>query len=433
MPEIIKTPVQIPEEFQELFNPIWRYIVFYGGRGGLKSHSVARSLLLRGRAKKLRILCTREIQRTILDSVHALLKDIIAKYKFNDYIVNDKVIRNTVTGTEFIFAGLRYNVTEIKSMEGIDICWVEEAQTTTEDSLNILTPTIRKPGSQIIFTFNRVTELDPVYVRFVMNQTSETYVRKVNYDVAEKLGWLPDVLKIELEEDRKNPSLFAHKWLGEPLGQADMCIIPRDMILNAMKRTADSNGQVQVGVDVARFGDDRTVFFKRKGFMTLGVKIHKKLRTTQICDALEEFINYDKATTVIKIDDTGVGGGVTDEMIKRGYKVVAINFGGEPENKDKYPNWISEAWFRMAEIMPDIALPFDSNLLMELANRLWKQDNHGRRMVESKQEYKKRGFKSPDIADAAIIAFSQPRKSSGGSVITAGNYEEVLYKTKQNR
>lgn len=419
--ETIQTQINIPIQFKELFNPKWRNLVYYGGRSGGKSRAVAESLLLRGRQNKLRILATREIQNTIKDSVLKLLADLIEQYGFDDYEVQRDTILNKVTGTEFIFKGLRLNINEIKSTEGIDVCWVEEAQAVTDKSLDILAPTIRKPGSQLIFTFNRMAELDPVYVRYVMNQPPSTFVKKVNYDVLETLGLLPDVIKLEIDADRDNPSIYAHKWLGEPLGQAEMSIIPRDSILEAMKRHADNDGAWEVGVDVARFGSDRTVFAARKGMRAIDEKIMQGLRTTQICDELERFVRYEKKlkkdkpnpdAPTLKIDDTGVGGGVTDEMVKRGYNVIAINFGGEPLDKDKYPNWISEAWFHMAEVMPTISLPFNSDLLMELSTRQWKQDNNGRRRVEGKQEYKKRGFRSPDIADAYILAYSLAKQKA---------------------
>jgi phage terminase large subunit len=406
--EITKTKVQIPEQFKELFNPSWRNIVYYGGRASLKSHSVARALLLRGREKKLRILCTRELQKSIKDSVHKLLADLIGEYGFDDYLVLKDSITNTVTGTEFIFLGLRLNVLEIKSLEGIDICWVEEAHAITEASIEVLTPTIRKEGSQIIWTFNRLNELDPVYVKYVMNNPPNTFAMHVNYDIALSLGWMPKVLQDEMEQDKnENPMLYAHKWLGEPLGQAEMSIIGRDQVLEAMQRDVEPEGAEEVGADIARMGNDRIVFWKRKGLTTTKTAEFSKLRTTETCDQLEQFVEFNKEI-LIKVDDTGVGGGVTDEMIKRGYNIMPINFGGEPVDKDKYQNWISEAWFYMAEIMPTIDLPFNSDLLMELSTRQWKQDTRGRRNVESKSEYKKRGFRSPDMADACIICYYTP-------------------------
>ena len=398
--------VDFPVHYKELFNKKWRHIIYYGGRGGLKSHSVARALLIRGENEKLRILCTRELQRSIKDSVHKLLSDLIAEYELTNYIILKETIINKDTGTEFIFRGIRNNTTEIKSTEGVDICWCEEAHAMTEASIDVLTPTIRKPGSQLIWTFNRMTELDPVFVKFVMKKSEDTYARCINYDVAEALGWFPDVLQKEMEADKATPALFAHKWLGEPLGQAEMAVIGREMILQSMQRDIEAEGETVVGVDVARLGNDRTVFWKRKGLKTVAHKVYAKTRIPQLCDQLEQFINFDKEHTTIKVDDTGVGGGVTDEMKKRGYKVIAINFGGSANDKDKYPNWISEAWFYMAEILPDIELPFNSDLLMELSTRHWKMDTKERRTIESKNDYKKRGFRSPDMADAVVICYA---------------------------
>lgn len=418
-----QTLINFPAAFKQLFNPEWRYLVYYGGRSAGKSRSIAEALLLRGRNKKLRILCTREIQNTIRDSVHKLLSDIINLYGFNDYEIGRDIIINKISGTEFIFKGLRRNINEIKSTEGVDICWIEEAQALTKESIDIITPTIRKPGSQIIVSFNRFNELDPVYTHFVLNKQPKTYVKKVNYDVLEKLGLLPDVIVDEIENDKSTPSLFAHKWLGEPISQSETAILNRDELLEAMNRVIEADGQFGVGVDVARMGDDRTVFWGIKGLKTIKTKVMSKLRTTEICDQLEVFLEklaprlpsesddewkQRLRQIPLKIDDTGVGGGVTDEMIKRGYNVIAINFGAQAKDKDKYPNLISEAWFEFGEILGQIDLIMNTDLLMELTTRQWKQDMKGKRAIESKGDYKKRGFKSPDLADACIIAYYTP-------------------------
>lgn len=402
-----KVRIKFLDSFRELFNEDWRYIVYYGGRSSGKSRSTALALLLRGRQKKLRILCTREIQNTIKDSVHKLLKDLINENDFTDYVVTNDSIVNSRTGTEFSFRGMKHNIQEIKSTEGVDICWVEEAQSITDESLDVLTPTIRKQGSQIIFTFNRFNDLDPVYVRYVKKTPPKTYVGKVNYDELESVGLLPDVIKDEIESDRPYPSLFAHKWLGEPISQSETAILNRDDVLEAMEREVGTDGAEIVGVDVARMGSDRTVFWKRKGLQTTGRKIFNHLRTTEICDQLEEFVDYDKSVE-IRVDDTGVGGGVTDEMIKREYRIIPINFGSKAKDEDKYPNLISEAWFEFAVSLKEAGLPMDSDLLMELTTRQWVQDNKGKRRIEGKSDYKKRGFNSPDLADACIICYYVP-------------------------
>lgn len=397
--------IQFLSEFRELFNEEWRNLVFYGGRGSGKSQHVALALILRGRQKRLRILCTRELQNTIADSVHKLLSDIINENGFTDYAITEKLIRNTVTGTEFIFKGLRHNSTEIKSTQGIDIAWVEEAQSISEASLKVLIPTIRKPGSQLIYTFNRQNELDPVYVRYVRQKRARTFVRKVNYDVLEREGLFPAELREEMEADKAaSLDLYAHVWLGEPVAQGDNAVMDRTKVLAAMERKVRPVGAVEVGVDVARMGSDRSVLTKRKGLCVTATKIYTKLRTTDLCDRIEEFVEHDK-DVLIKVDDTGVGGGVTDELIKRGYTVMPINFGAKAQDEDKYPNLISEAWFYLASIIDTIQIDLNDELLMELTSRAWKMDTAGRRRVESKDDYKKRGFRSPDLADALIMCF----------------------------
>jgi len=405
--EIEEAQINFLEDFKDLFDESWRYIIYYGGRCSGKSYHVALALLLRGRLKRLRILCTREIQNTIKDSVHKLLKDLIEQYGMNDYIVTNDSIYNTRTQTEFIFKGLRRNIAEIKSLQGVNICWMEEAQSVTADSLNILTPTImRQDGAQIIATFNRMTELDPVFVKYCINRPKNCSVREINYDVLEKVGLLSQVIKEEIEYDRENnPELYLFKWEGQPLSQLDNAIISRTDVIQAMRQEIEAEGAIELGVDVARMGSDRTVLWKRKGFKTIDFRIYEKKRTNEIADLIEEFIDFDKDIK-IKVDDTGVGGGVTDILINREYNnIVPINFGSSASDKDKYNNIISEAWFYMTKIMKDIELPEDKDLLMELSTRTWKMDGKGRRCVESKNDYKKRGYRSPDLADACILCY----------------------------
>jgi len=210
--------VQIPSEFKRLFDKDWREAAVYGGRYSLKSHTVARVLLIRARQEKLRIGCFREFQNSIAESSHQLLKDLIAQYELFDFKVTDKSIYNSVTGSDFIFKGLHHNDQNIKSTEGIDIAWVEEAQAVSKESIEILTPTVRKEGSQIIYTYNRLLEDDPVHVRLVIEGRPNTLVIKVNYDTAQKYGFIPDAMLREIEDDRiYRPALYKHKWLGEPV------------------------------------------------------------------------------------------------------------------------------------------------------------------------------------------------------------------------
>lgn len=209
--------MDIPVEYKRLFDSDWRECSIYGGRYSLKSHTVARVLLIQGRQKQMRFLCAREFQNSIAESSHQLLKDLIEMYELGEYKATENSIINQVTKTEFLFKGLHHNEQSIKSIEGIDKAWVEEAQTVSKNSIEILTPTIRKPGSQIIYTYNRLLENDPVHERLVVEGRPNTLVIHANYDIAEKYGYMPEVIKNEIEDDKLNrPALYKHKWLGEP-------------------------------------------------------------------------------------------------------------------------------------------------------------------------------------------------------------------------
>lgn len=209
--------IDIPVEYKRLFDTDWREAAVYGGRFSLKSHTVARILLIRARQQKARVACFREFQNSIADSSHQLLADLIKQYELNDYKVTENSIINTINGSDFIFKGLHHNEQSVKSIEGVDIAWIEEAQTITTNSLEVLTPTIRKEGSQLIYTYNRLLEEDPVHKRLVLEGRPNTLIINTNYDIAVKYGWMPDSVLQEINDDKEfRPSLYKHKWLGEP-------------------------------------------------------------------------------------------------------------------------------------------------------------------------------------------------------------------------
>jgi phage terminase large subunit len=161
----------------------------------------------------MHILCAREIQKSISDSVHKLLSEQLEEMGLGGfYDITRDAIRGQ-NGTEFIFKGLRANPQEIKSMEGIDICWVEEAQAVSAESWDVLIPTIRKPGSEIWVTFNPLDEQDPTYQRFIVNPSADALVRKVNFD---ENPYFPEVLRKEMEWlKRRDYESYLHIWEGE--------------------------------------------------------------------------------------------------------------------------------------------------------------------------------------------------------------------------
>lgn len=200
-------------KFKPLFKAI-RYKVFHGGRGGAKSWGIARALVIMAASKRLRILCTREVQNSIKDSVHKLLKDQIEMLGLNPWF---RITNETITsacGSEFLFKGLRFDPLGIKSTEGVDICWVEEAQSVSTDSWDILIPTIRKEGSEIWVSFNPGEEKDPTYQRFVVNPPDDSITVEVNYY---DNPYLPETLRKEMEYcKRVDYEAYEHVWLGKP-------------------------------------------------------------------------------------------------------------------------------------------------------------------------------------------------------------------------
>lgn len=202
---------EFPAKLQDITKPC-RYKVFYGGRGGAKSWGVARWLLLEGFAKRLTILCAREFQNSIGDSVHRLLSEQIDAMGLGDFYEIQRTVIRGRNGTEFLFEGLRHNVSKIKSYEGVDRCWVEEAQVVSRASWDTLIPTIRKDGSEIIITFNPELEEDETYQRFVAHPPTDALVRKVNWS---DNPWFPAVLRREMEDLReKDPDAYLNVWEG---------------------------------------------------------------------------------------------------------------------------------------------------------------------------------------------------------------------------
>ena len=228
---------EFPAKTQCLFVPeTTRYRVLYGGRGGAKSWAVARALLIKAAKSPLRILCAREFQTSIKDSVHKLLSDqIVALGLLDLYEITQAAIRGK-NGSEFAFVGLKNNVANVKSYEGIDICWVEEAQTVSRNSWNVLIPTIRKEGSEIWITFNPELETDETYQRFVVKPPANAVVQKINWS---DNPWFPETLRIEKESLRERDiQAYNQVWEGMCRQTVDGAIFATEM------QRAEADGRI---------------------------------------------------------------------------------------------------------------------------------------------------------------------------------------------
>lgn len=215
-----------------------RYKVLKGGRGSGKSYSFADALISRAVNEKLRILCTRETQNSIRDSVHRLLSDRIAALDYDDQFVIQKDGIYGRRGSEFLFKGLHHNISEIKSTEGIDICWVEEAEKVTEDSWQTLTPTIRKENSEIWVSFNPEDEDSATHKRFIKFPPPDCVSAHLTY---RDNAMFPEVLRREMEYDKRvDPDKYEHVWEGAIKGYSDALVFKNKILIEEFETPADA-------------------------------------------------------------------------------------------------------------------------------------------------------------------------------------------------
>lgn len=219
--------LNIPKLFQPIFNIDKRYIVLWGGRGSGKSHTVARYLLLKALLEDALILCTREYQVSVKDSVYGLLCATINKLELNDYFVILKTEIRCVTGSRFIFSGLQ-NIENIKSKEEIKYLWIEEANNLNKVTFDTVDPTIRVDDSQIIMVFNLQHIDDYPYTNFVLKNREDTLVIKANYY---DNPFLTKALKMQMEYAKKHDiEAFNHIWLGEARQISDALVFKNKFV-----------------------------------------------------------------------------------------------------------------------------------------------------------------------------------------------------------
>jgi phage terminase large subunit len=217
---------EFPLKLQSLFQRS-RYKVCYGGRGGAKSWGIARALLIKGAKEPIRILCAREYQTSIKDSVHKLLCDQIEALNLHSFYEITQANIKGANGTEFAFAGLKNNISNIKSFEGVDICWVEEGSTVSRLSWNVLIPTIRKEKSEIWVSFNPELETDETYQRFVVKPPDDCIQIKVNWS---DNPWFPETLRLEKDAlKQRDEESYNQVWEGLCRQTVDGAIFAKEM------------------------------------------------------------------------------------------------------------------------------------------------------------------------------------------------------------
>ena len=326
-----QTTAKFPDRLDFLFQP-HRYKVAYGGRGSGKSWSMARALLVKAANEPTRVLCAREIQRSIKQSVHTLLNDQIQALGLGPfYEVLETEIRG-LNGSTFSFTGLATNTVEsIKSFEGCDIVWVEEAQTVSKKSWDILIPTIRKPNSEIWVSFNPNIDTDDTYKRFVVEKPDNAKVVKVNYT---DNPWFPEVLEIERQHSLKTNPDYANIWEGECKAAVDGAIYSNEI------REAQENGRittvpydpmlkVHVVFDLG-FNDSMAIILCQRGVSDIRIikYIEDNHRTLDSFSSEIKSLNYNWGTMFLPHDgksrDYKSGLSAEDIMRKQGWTVRIV-------------------------------------------------------------------------------------------------------------
>lgn len=420
--------------------------VLYGGRASSKSWDAAGFAIFLAQKCRLRFLCARQFQNKIEESVYTLLKMQIWRLGLSHrFKITDNKITCLDTGSEFVFYGLWRSIDEIKSLEGIDICWIEEAHNLTEIQWEILEPTIRKEGSQFWIIFNPRLSTDFVYKRFVMKPPPKSIVRKINYDENPFLSQtILDVINGLKDSDYES---WQHIYMGVPKDDDEGSIIKRSHLMASVDAHLalgiEPLGSSRLGFDVADDGEDFCANVAAKGPLAYWADIWKAkedelLRScTRTWNAARERgadITYDAigvgATCGAKFKELNAG---TDSPVK--FKKF---FAGGPvwkpeakygntgiKNKDYFANIKAQVWWDVADrlrntynavrngqafdpgemIFLDSALPHIDQIIDELTIPKRDFDPAGRVKVESKHDLKKREIPSPNLADGFVMAF----------------------------
>lgn len=387
------------------------------------------------------------MQNSISDSVIRLLDDTINREGYQaEFEVQRASIRHLITGSEFMFYGIKNNPTKIKSLEGIDICWMEEAEAVSKESWDILIPTIRKPGSEIWVSYNPKNILDDTHQRFVIAPPDDICLLTVNYS---ENPWFPDVLRLEMEEcKRKDYDLYLHIWEGEPVADSDMAIIKPSWIAAAVDAHKflgfDVAGEKRVGFDVADEGEDSNATTLRHGSVAIDVQEWDRGDVIESSNRVNLYSEQQKADEII-YDSIGVGAGVKAQLGRIAkINIQGFNAGGavlHPEseymsgkkNKDMFANIKAQAWWSVRDRFyktwrsvearkgdPNCTLEYQPDELISLSSAIPKleylkaelsrpwvdYDGNGKVKVESKKDMKKRGIPSPNMADSLIMAFA---------------------------
>jgi phage terminase large subunit len=437
-----------------------RYVGAHGGRGSGKSHEIAGLVVEEMIADPdCSVVCVREVQKSLALSAKKLIEAKIAQFGVSHLfeVLKTEIRRRDGQGI-CIFVGMQdHTADSVKSLEGFDIAWVEEAQSLSQRSMDLLRPTIRKEGSRIFFSWNPRKRGDAVerLLRSAKGPRSDAIVVKANYT---DNPFLPDTLRKEAASDLENdPDGYPHTWLGHYESMGSKVVIPAMWVQSAIGLAEDLGldvtGKKYAALDVAggEDGGDENALAIRKGISLLSVDAWNGLDTSLTTNRAAMQAHSAGAHEVY-YDSIGVGEGVTGEWASMGRrkeqpdgmklhpwaggasvldpeKRIEPDNQQSPLNKDQYHNLKAQAWFALRKRFENAhkarrGIPHDADMLISLPRDLpslaqieeeLTQPQHktsatGKTMVDKQPD----GSRSPNLADAINMAFFPCKEKTGG-------------------
>jgi phage terminase large subunit len=438
--------------------------VLYGGRISTKSWDAAGFAIYLASNYHVRFLCTRQFQNKIAESVYTLLKIQIERFGLRDeFEITDRSIVHPRTGSNFIFYGLARNISEIRSLEDVDVWWIEEAHFLTKEQWDTVEPTIlRKEGAQIWAIFNPMYATDFAYQRLVVNPPPKYVVRKINYDENPFLSQTAKEMiarcRAESEDD------YQHIYMGNPKQDTEGAVIKRSWIeasIDAHLRLGfDPAGNKTIGFDVADDGEDACANVYAHGSVAFWSDEWRAREDELLKSCMRTYESAAQRSADIRYDSIGVGasaGAKFDELNQARDKHLRLRYAkfnagaaverpeefyvgdrqNQIKNKDFFSNLKAQAWWNIADrfrntynainrgekfkdddlISISSDMPHLEKLKTELSTPKRDFDKNGRVKVESKEDLAKPtriggGVKSPNLADAFVMAFAPPTFSS---------------------
>jgi phage terminase large subunit len=431
--------LQIPEKLKPLlmrFND-YRYFLSEGGRGGGKSQAIGRLLLYVADQKKLRIVCGREIQNSIEESVYTVFVDLIRDHNLAWDTFRDRLV-NKENGSEIKFKGFReQGRVSIKGLEGVDILWIDEAQGITPNTLEIIIPTIRKENAKVFFSMNRYLKNDAVFTEFAGRE--DCLHLNINYM---ENPYCPKALLHEAELCRlDSPEDYEHIWLGHPREEADDYLFTHKELDACRSVDLMDRGQspdIIAGFDIARYGEDKCigVILERMTATRFSLSHVERWGKKDLMETVGRIIDvratYKPAITVV--DGDGLGAGVCDRLRENGIDIVEFRGGQKALLEDKFLNKRAESYCSLKDLISRglLRITHDS-VLEQLGTIRFKFDSYGRRAMLRKEDLKAKGIESPDEADALMMAVSEVRNIGQAiSVNKTGAHVQPAYSARQS-